>query len=251
MEELKVGLEWGLPLPGLAGHGRIIATNALLVAAATLVFLFVVGQRARLKPNTMQFIVEGVFQTAEKFLGEIAGPRAIKYLPFCAALFFYIFAGNLIGMVPGFVSPTSDVNVNAAMAVCVFLMTFYVGIREMGWKKYVKHKMGPVLAIGPVFFLLETVGETARPVSLTLRLFGNIKGEDIFVMVLNNLVVHANELLPFLKLDGGHLQFAMAQLVMPFVYVLMFVTSFLQAFIFSFLPILYFGAALAWGEEEH
>jgi len=251
MEELRVGLEWGLPLPGLNHHGRVIATNALIVAAVTASFLFLICRRAKLKPGTLQMMVEAVAHAGETFLHDIAGARAVKYLPFCLALFFYIFFANLAGMVQGFVSPTSDVNVNAAMAVCVFVMTFYVGIRELGLKKYFKHKMGPVVAIGPVFILLETVGEAARPVSLTLRLFGNIKGEDIFVMVLNNLVAGAGELLPFLKLDGGHLQYLMAQLVMPFVYLLMFVTSFLQAFIFSFLPILYFGAALGWGEEEH
>ncbi len=251
MEELKVGLEWGLPLPGLNAHGRVVATNALLVGVLVLVFLFLIARRAKLKPGIPQMLVETVVRTGESFLRDIAGARAVKYLPFCLALFLFIFFGNLIGMVPGFVSPTSDVNVNAAMAICVFVMTFYVGIKETGFKKYLRHKMGPVLAIGPLFLVLETVGEAARPVSLTLRLFGNIKGEDIFSLVLNNLIVNADQLLPFLKLGGGHLIVAAAELVMPFVYVLMALTSFLQAFIFSFLPILYFGAAVGWGEEEH
>jgi len=251
MEELKVGLEWGLPLPGLNEQGRIIATNALLVMVVVLAGFFLVCRRARVKPGTLQMMVEAVVTAGENFLRDIAGARTVKYLPFCLALFLFILFANLIGMVPGFVSPTSDVNVNAAMAVCVFVMTMFVGVRELGLKRYLRHKMGPVLAIGPFFLLLESVGEFARPVSLSLRLFGNIKGEDIFAMVLNNLVINAGQLLPFLKLDGGHLQYLMAQLVMPLVYVLMAVTSFLQAFVFSFLPILYIGAAVGWGEEEH
>jgi F-type H+-transporting ATPase subunit a len=99
--------------------------------------------------------------------------------------------------------------------------------------------------------VLESIGEFARPVSLSLRLFGNIFGEEEFVIVLNNLVVNANELFPALKLDGGHVQYLFAQFVMPLVYTLVTITSVLQAFIFAFLPILYFGAAVGWGEDEH
>jgi len=196
-------------------------------------------------------LVEFVVEAGEKYLRDIGGARIVKYLPFCLALFLLVLFSNLTGMIPGFVSPTSNVNVNAAMAVCVFLMTFYVGIREIGFVKYFRHKMGPILIIGPFFLLIELIGEFFRPVSLTLRLYGNIKGEDIFFLVLINLVSGANEIFPFLKLDGGHLYFITAQFVMPLVYALMAFTSFLQACIFAFLPILYFGGAVGWGEEDH
>jgi F-type H+-transporting ATPase subunit a len=251
MDELKVGLEWGVPLPGLHHDEAAVVTTAILVAVAVLTTFYVICRRAKLKPGVPQMMLEAVVEAGENFLRDIGGAKIVKYLPFCLALFLYILFANLAGMVPGFVSPTSNVNVNAAMAVCVFFMTFYVGMKELGFKKYFKHKMGPVLAIGPIFIILETFSELSRPLSLTVRLFGNIRGEDTFVIVLNNLVVDANALFPFLKLDGGHLQYAMAQLVMPFVYALMVITGFLQAFVFAFLPILYFGAAVGWGEEEH
>jgi len=251
MDELKVGLEWGLPLPGLHHGETAVITTSLIVAVFVLAIFYLVCRRAKLKPGVLQMMIEGAVETAEGFLRDIGGPKIVKYSPFCLALFLYILFANLAGMVPGFVSPTSNVNVNAAMAVCVFLMTFYVGIKEMGLKRYLRHKMGPVLAIGPLFIILETFSELSRPLSLSVRLFGNIRGEDTFVIVLNNLVVNAGELFPFLKLDGGHLQYAMAQLAMPIVYFLMALTSFLQAFVFAFLPILYFGAAVGWGEEDH
>jgi F-type H+-transporting ATPase subunit a len=251
MEELKSGLDWAFPLPGLKGHGAVVATNALLVALAILVVFFIVCRRAKVKPGVPQLLLEMVVQTGEKFLRDIGGERTVKYLPFCMALFLFILFANLVGLVPGFVSPTGDVNVNLAMAACVFIMTFYVGIRELGIKKYLRHKMGPVVALGPVFFLLESVGELARPVSLTLRLFGNIRGEDIFALVISNLTTNVGELLPVLAPAAPVISFAMAQTAMQAVYVLMVITSFLQAFIFSFLPILYFGAAVGWGEEEH
>jgi len=251
MDELKVGLEWGLPLPGLHHGETAVVTTAILVAAVVLVAFYVICRRAKPKPGLPQMMLEAAVEVGEAFLRDIGGAKIVKYLPFCLALFLYILFANLAGMVPGLVSPTSNVNVNAAMALCVFFMTFYVGIKELGFKKYFRHKMGPVLAIGPIFIILETFSELSRPLSLTVRLFGNIRGEDTFVIVLNNLVVNADSLFPFLKLDGGHLQYAMAQLVMPFVYALMVLTSFLQAFVFAFLPILYFGAAVGWGEEEH
>jgi F-type H+-transporting ATPase subunit a len=251
MEELKVGLEWGLPLPGLHHGEKAVITTALLVAVVALAAFYVICRRAKLKPGLPQMMVEAVVETAENFLRDIGGPKIVKYAPFCVALFLYILFANLAGMVPGFVSPTSNVNANAALAACVFVMTFFVGIKELGFRRYFRHKMGPVLVIGPLFLVLETFSELSRPLSLTVRLFGNIRGEDTFVIVLNNLVVNAGNLFPFLKLDGGHLQYAMAQLVMPFVYALMALTSFLQAFVFAFLPILYFGAAVGWGEEGH
>ncbi|HUU56889.1 MAG TPA: F0F1 ATP synthase subunit A [bacterium] len=251
MEELKVGLEWGLPLPGLHHGEAAVVTNALIVAVIVLAAFYVICRRAKLKPRILQMMLEAVVEVGENFLRDIGGPKIVKYVPFCLALFLYILFANLAGMVPGFVSPTSNLNVNAAMALCVFVMTFYVGIKELGFKRYFRHKMGPLLAIGPIFLILETFSELSRPLSLTVRLFGNIRGEDTFVIVLNNLVVNAGNLFPFLKLEGGHLQYAMAQLVMPFVYALMALTSFLQAFVFAFLPILYFGAAVGWGEEDH
>lgn len=251
MEELKVGLEWGLPLPGLHHHEAVVVTNALVVAVAVLAAFYIICRRAKLKPGIVQMMLEAVVEAGENFLRDIGGRRIVKYLPFCLALFIYILFANVAGMIPGFVSPTSNVNVNAAMAACVFVITFYVGIKELGFKRYLRHKMGPILALGPVFIFLETFSEIFRPLSLTVRLFGNIRGEDTFVIVLNNLVINANKLFPFLKLDGGHFQYAMAQLVMPFVYGLMALTSFLQAFIFAFLPILYFSAAVGWGEEDH
>jgi len=87
--------------------------------------------------------------------------------------------------------------------------------------------------------VLESIGEFFRPVSLTLRLFGNIMGEDIFIMVLYKI----SGLAWFVK--------PIVLVTLPLVYVLACVTSFLQAFIFAVLPIIYFGAAAAWGEHEH
>jgi F-type H+-transporting ATPase subunit a len=203
-------------------------------------------------------VVEIFVDTGRNFLLDIGGPKAVKYLPFCLSLFLFILVANLFGMIPGFTAPTTNMAVNAAMALCVFVMTFYVGIKELGIKKYVLHKTGPFAGMakiafiigGPIFILLESVGEFARPLSLTLRLFGNIFGEEQFVVVVNNIVTNMNGLFPSLHMQL-HMEYIMAVTLMPLMYALMAFTSLLQAFIFAFLPILYFGAAVGWGEDDH
>ncbi|UCH78562.1 MAG: F0F1 ATP synthase subunit A [Candidatus Coatesbacteria bacterium] len=258
MDELRVGLEWGLPLPGLHHHATVIVSNAILVAVVVLVGFYVICRRAKLKPSLPQMILELVVETGRHFLRDIGGPKIEKYLPFCLSLFLFILVGNLFGMIPGFVAPTTNMAVNAAMALCVFVMTFYVGIKELGIKKYFLHKTGPFAGMakiafiigGPIFILLESVGEFARPLSLTIRLFGNIFGEEQFVMVVNNIVTNVNVLFPALNMEP-FIEYFMAVTLMPVFYALVAFTSFLQAFIFAFLPILYFGAAVGWGEEDH
>lgn len=258
MDELRVGLEWGIPLPGLHHHATVVVTNAILVAVVVLVGFYVVCRKAKLRPGIPQMVLELVVQTGRDFLLDIGGPKIVKYLPFCLSLFLFILVANLFGMVPGLAAPTTNMAVNAAMALCVFVMTFYVGIKELGIKKYFLHKTGPFAGMakvafiigGPVFILLESVGEFARPLSLTIRLFGNIFGEEQFVMVVNNIVTNINTLFPSLKIQLC-MGYFMAQMIMPVFYALVALTSFLQAFIFAFLPILYFGAAVGWGEEDH
>ena len=258
MEELKVGLEWGLPLPGLHHGETAVVTSALIIAVLVLGAFYVICRRAKLKPGIPQMMLEAVITTAQNYLRDIGGPKVVKYAPFCVALFLYILFANLVGMIPGFLAPTTNMAVNAAMALCVFVMTFYVGIKELGIKRYFLHKTGPFATMtkvaliigGPIFIVLESVGEFARPLSLTIRLFGNIFGEEQFVMVVNNIVANVDVIFPSLHLEI-FLKYFMVATLMPLFYTLVAITSFLQAFIFAFLPILYFGAAVGWGEENH
>lgn len=258
MDELKVGLEWGLPLPGLHHGETAVVTNAIIIAVFVLAAFYLICRRAKLKPGIPQMMLEAVVGTAQGYLREIGGPKVVKYAPFCVALFLYILFANLVGMIPGFLAPTTNMAVNAAMALCVFVMTFYVGIKELGIKRYFLHKTGPFATMtkiafiigGPIFILLESVGEFARPLSLTIRLFGNIFGEEQFVMVVNNIVANVDVIFPSLHLEI-FIKYFMVGTLMPVFYVLVAITSFLQAFIFAFLPILYFGAAVGWGEEDH
>lgn len=239
MEELKTGLEFGVPLPGLSHHSAMIMTYSLIAMAVVLVLFTLIANRLNKRvPGKTQLAVEMIFDYGLGLMEEVIGKGGSRYYPLIAALFFYILTANLMGIVPGMVAPTTNININLPMAIIVFVTTFFVGIREMGLGTFLRHKMGPVLAIGPLFFVLESIGEFFRPVSLTLRLFGNIMGEDIFIMVLYKI----SGLVWFVKV--------ILLFVLPLVYTLACLTGFLQAFIFAVLPIVYFGAAAGWGESH-
>src|SRR3989338_4396071 len=150
-----------------------------------------------------------------------------KYLPLIGTLAFFILSCNLIGLIPGFVSPTANINTNAAMAVVVFLSYHYIGIKKHGIVKYIKSFTGPIWWMAPLMLPVEIISHLARPLTLTLRLFGNIKGEDIILVILASVF-------PLL-----------APVPMMFLAIL---TSIIQTVIFSLLSMFYIAGAL---EEHH
>ena len=140
-----------------------------------------------------------------------------------ATLGLYILTSNLLGLIPGFESPTSNLNTTASMALVVFVMTHVVGIRIHGIK-YVKHFLGPIWWLSPLMLVLELISHFARIISLSVRLFGNIMGEDKVLAVVVLLV-------PFL-------------VPLP-VFVLMIFTSFIQTIVFMLLAMMYIAGAMA------
>jgi F-type H+-transporting ATPase subunit a len=240
LQSLEAGIfKYVIPFPGLDHIGQMIVTNTLFVIIILLGISWWSTRRLQLVPRGWQLIMEMTMGWLNGFVTDIMGKKSgPRYLPLIASLFLFVLVGNLIGLIPGCTSPTSNINTNLGLALIVFLMTFFVGIREIGLKAYLKHKMGPVLAIAPVLFLLETVGEFSRPISLTLRLFGNIMGEDVLIMVLNKL--------------AGMLGYLPMIPVMMAILILPIITSLVQAFIFALLPTIYFAGAIGWGDvEEH
>ena len=162
----------------------------------------------------------------DSLLNEIMGHNGRKFFPLIATLGLFILTSNLIGLVPGFESPTSNINTNAAMALVVFLSTHVVGVREHGLK-YFKQFMGPVWWLTPLMLPIEIISHISRPLSLTFRLFGNIKGEDIVLLVVLFLVPW------FVPLP---------------VFVLMIFTSLVQTLVFMLLSMMYIAGAM---EEGH
>lgn len=176
--------------------------------------------------NFFDATVEVVLSTMEGIMGS----GAIKHLPLIASLFIYIFTCNILSVIPGFIPPTDNVNTNLACALVVFVYYNYVGIKENGVVKYLKHMCGPVLWLAPLMFVIEMISHIVRPISLSVRLFGNILGDH---MVL------------------GMFQ-ALAPLLIPVIFLFMATfVAFIQAFVFSLLSVIYISLAEGKFGEEH
>ena len=168
--------------------------------------------------------LEFLFNTIENVFG--SREKAKKYFPLLAGSFFFILFANLLGMVPGFLPPTGNLNTTVACSLLIFVMYNYYGIREHGLG-YIKHFLGPVLFLAPLMLIIELISHLVRPLSLSLRLFMNITGDHMVLGVFTNLT---------------HILIPMA-----FVGLGIFV-SFLQAFIFTILSTIYIALAEA---HEH
>ena len=217
-------------------HHNIHIFTAGLVAV--LLILFSLVYRRSLKSVEEELVPTGkvslknIFQvTVENILGlmeGVIGPDAKLYFPLIGSLFIYIFINNLMGVIPGFLPATENVNTNFAMSITVFLYYNYVGIKKQGIKNYLKHFMGPLWMLAPLMFLIELVSHIVRPVSLAVRLFGNITGDHVVLGIFSDLV----------------------PLIVPVIFFALGIfVSFIQAFVFSLLSTVYIGLAVA--HEEH
>ncbi len=173
--------------------------------------------------NFMEIIVGGIENMVTDTMGEHGKP----YLPLIATLALFILVSNLSGLIPGFFPPTADINTTAACAIIVFLSTHIVGVKEHGFK-YIKHFFGPIWWLAPIMFFIEIIGHMSRPLSLTLRLFGNMRGHELVLMI-------------FFTLAGAYF----APLPMMLMGILV---SFIQSFVFMLLSMIYIQGSL---EEAH
>jgi F-type H+-transporting ATPase subunit a len=173
--------------------------------------------------NLLEMIVGGL----EDFMVGITGPEGRAFFPFIATIFLYILVSNLLGLVPGFFSPTANINTTLSLAICTFVLTHIIGIKIHG-VKYIKHFFGPVWAMAPIMFIIELIGHFARVMSLSVRLFGNIFGKEKVLGI-------------FFALAGLYL----APLPILFLGILV---SIIQAVVFMLLSIVYFAGAM---EEAH
>jgi len=172
--------------------------------------------------NFMEVIVGGI----ENMIVETMGEQGRPFFPLIATLAIFILVSNLTGLIPGFFPPTANINTTAACAVIVFLSTHVVGIKHHGLH-YLKHFMGPIIWLAPIMFFIEVIGHLSRPVSLTLRLFGNMNGHELVLMIF----------------------FGLAPFLVPLPMMLMGVlVSFIQAFVFMLLAMIYIQGSL---DEAH
>ncbi|MCK4304976.1 MAG: F0F1 ATP synthase subunit A [Candidatus Eisenbacteria sp.] len=214
---------------------------ALLVAGLICLVVRLGTRQMTMVPGPMQNVIEAFVDGFRNLIVGMLGPKeGNRYAPFLGTLFLYIWGMNLFGLFPLMKSPTAVLSTTAALAICVFCYVQYTGIRRLGPLKYLGHlagdpqdPMGWALVI--LMFPLHVIGECAKPVSLSLRLFGNIMGEDALLGVFAMLGV---AILAFMKLPIGiplHLPFILLALLMSTVQALVF-TLLATSYIMQMLP---------------
>ncbi len=213
-------------LGAIFGHGQMLfVSHLILVAIIVLLIAKMATKSLRAVPtgtqNVMEGYVGGVISMGTDVLGE---ENARKYLPLIATLGMFIFVSNMIGVIPGFESPTSNINITLTLASVVFFYYNYEGIRKNGVVKYFAHFAGPVKVLAPLMFPIEIVSHISRIISLSFRLFGSIKGDDMFLYVLLMLTPW------ILPLPG---------------FFLLTVMGLLQTFVFMILTFVYLAGAVA------
>jgi len=200
----------------------------LIVAVLVVVLLGLVSRKPALVPRARQNIAEMIVQMFEGIIVDIIGPEGRKYLPVIGTVGIFIFSCNMIGLIPGFMSPTSRLNVTVGCALVVFFYYHAQGVKAQGLK-YFKHFLGPIPVLAPLMIPIEIISHFSRPVSLSMRLFCNIFAEELLILIMASII-------PFF-------------LPLPFMAVAIF-TSAIQAFVFVLLSCIYLSGAVA-HEEEH
>jgi F-type H+-transporting ATPase subunit a len=174
--------------------------------------------------NLFEMLADAVYGLMEGVLG----PKdAKRFLPIIGSFFFFILFSNLLALIPGFFPPTATLKTTVVLGVTVFLLTHYFGLRAHGFA-YLKHFLGPVWWMAPLMLPIEIVSHIARPVSLSLRLVGNIMADH----------------------KVGAVFFALIPVLVPVPFLVMGVlVSLVQAVVFSLLSTIYISTAIA--HEEH
>lgn len=150
-------------------------------------FIFYLGTRKReMIPSGLQNFLEWAVESLRYLIVNVLGPSGEKYVPFLGTLFIYILSMNWMGLVPFLKSPSSNINITVALALCVFALVQYLNIKNMGFFGFLYHLAGsPKNLLGwlmvPLMFPIELLTQISRPLTLSLRLFGNILGEDILI----------------------------------------------------------------------
>jgi F-type H+-transporting ATPase subunit a len=152
------------------------------------VIALIVRKTARLVPTGLQNVVEFVVEMLLNFSKTTIGHQGEYFFPFIATIAMYIFVCNFLGLIPGFEAPTSNLNTNASMAIPVFLATHFYGIRTHGMG-YIKHFVGPVRSVLAtplmlLMFIIEIIGHISRPITLSVRLFGNMMAKHMLLIIL-------------------------------------------------------------------
>jgi F-type H+-transporting ATPase subunit a len=213
-----------LTIPGLSHAPHITYTWLTMVLLLAIAYL--TTRRLRLLPGAGQGLMELLVGGLLDFMERVMGHHAKAHLPIIGGIVLFIVTANLLGIIPGLYSATANINVTAGCALTVFLYYQYIGFRRHG-AAYIKHFTGPVWWLAPLMLPIELISHVIRPFTLALRLFANMQGHEIVLIIITLLVPIVAPL--------------------PIVFLGIFV-SFIQGFVFMLLSMIYIAGA---EEEPH
>ncbi|MCU0288215.1 MAG: F0F1 ATP synthase subunit A [Acidobacteria bacterium] len=226
-------LKWVLSLTGIGfdPHKDIIPSHivmALLVTAIIIFFFKSAVKNLSIFPGKMQNALEMLYKFFQGLVDDIIGHEGRKFIPALGTLGIFIAVANLIGLFPEMGSPTSNLNVTAGCALFIFIYYHTQGVKKHGLWGYFKTFTGPNWGLAWLFLPIELVSHISRLLSLSMRLFGNIFGEDMVIVIISTYLLSFFIPLPVMALA--------------------IFTSLLQAFIFVMLSTIYLAGAVS---EEH
>lgn len=164
--------------------GPVVIKNTVIVTWFVMAFIIVASylmtRRLSIKPGAFQEIFEAIIESAEKTIKDTLPVSPWNVIPFITTLWIFIGASNLIGLIPGFMTPTSDINTTLAFAIISYSMMHVFGLKTMGLRNYLKHYTEPSWILLPIHFLAELT----RTIALAIRLFGNMLSGDMIAIIL-------------------------------------------------------------------
>lgn len=214
------------PLAHFAGMTFHLDTLMMTWLTMAIIILFAVlaTRNLKLKPQGWQNFLEMVLDALLEQIDENMGPRGRKLAPLVITLFLFLVVGNEIGLIPGFKSPTADLNTTLGLALMIVIIVHVLGIMNKGPVRYFKHFFEPYIP----FVIINIIEEIAKPITLSFRLFGNILAGEILLLILGMLV-------PYI-VPTAWLAFSVF-------------VGIVQAFIFTMLSISYLSNSLADGHH--
>ncbi|CCK79996.1 MULTISPECIES: F0F1 ATP synthase subunit A [Desulfobacula] len=215
-----IGLEeWAAAYPHV--------TYMWLCMIVLIFFGWLAGKSITMVPKAAQNVFEVLISGLEEFMVTVTGDEGRKSYPLVLTIFLFVLLGNLMGLVPAFFPPTANINTTLGLAIIAVLWSHVIGVQQHGFK-YIKHFLGPVPAMIPLFLPIELIGHSARVLSLTFRLFGNMAGHELVVGILLGLGGMFLAPLPVMALGAF--------------------VALVQAFVFFLLSTMYIAGAI---EEAH
>jgi F-type H+-transporting ATPase subunit a len=240
-EEIWLAKEFNDHVPGLGNltlkllglpteprpWANFMVMELLVVIIIIVLFAFLRPRLSMDRPGTLQHVFEIIREFVRGESEDAVGHGGSKYLPFFGTLFIFILICNLIGIIPGFESPTINPSVPAGCALATFCYYNLMGFREQGIGKYLAHFAGPMPFLAPLMVPIELISHMARPLSLTVRLYANMyAGEQVTLVFLS-----------------------LTYFLVPAVFMGLHVfVSLLQAYIFMLLTMMYVAGAVS---HEH